>query len=94
MLYLRLIGIAGMGLLAWFAYGWGWNIYTNHIGMAAKIERLERNNRLINSRVTSYQTLIARHKAAAAASKCKAQIEHWVKNPDEIPTKFDPFSQF
>lgn len=90
--YIRL-GIIGALLVAgWFAYGWGSQVISNYGGMAAKIERLERDKALIESRVKSYQTLMARRDAAIEASRCKDQIQHWVKNPDEIPTPFDPFS--
>lgn len=93
LLYIRLAALAGVAAIAWFAYGWGLQVIGTYNDNIAKIERLERNNRLIESRVKSYMTLIARRDAAIAASKCKAQIEHWLKNPDEIPTKFNPFNQ-
>lgn len=90
---IRLIGLASGAIALWFAYGWGSEIISNYTGMAKKIERLERDKRLITSRIASYKTLLARRDAAIEASKCRAQLKHWLKNPDEIPTKFDPFNQ-
>lgn len=91
--WFKLGGFAIAALLAWYAYGWGSQVIENYTEMPKTIERLTRDKALIESRVKSYQTLLARRDAAIAASQCKAQIEHWVKNPDEIPTKFDPFNQ-
>lgn len=91
--YVRLIGLVGMGLAVWFLYGWGHQVIANYTEMPKTIQRLERDKALLESRVTSYQTLMARRDAAIEASKCKAQIQHWIKNPDEMPTKFDPFNQ-
>lgn len=93
LLYGRLIAFGVMALAAWFAYGWGLQVIDNYTEMPKKIERLERDKALIESRVKSYQTLMARRDAAIAASKCKDTIQHWVKNPDEIPTPFDPFKR-
>lgn len=93
MLYLRLAGLVGGAIAVWFLYGWGHQVIENYTEMPKTIERLGRDKALLESRVKSYQTLMARRDAAIEASQCKAQIQHWVKNPDEIPTKFDPFNQ-
>lgn len=93
MLYLRLFGLVGSAIALWFVYGWGSQIITNYTEMPKRIQQLERDKALIESRVKSYQTLMARRDAAIEASKCKEQIQYWVKNPDEMPTKFDPFNQ-
>ena len=90
---IRLVMLAGSALAVWFAYGWGSQIITNYTEMPKKIERLERDKRLIESRVASYRTLMARRDAAIEASNCKDVIKGWVKNPDTMPTKFDPFNQ-
>jgi len=91
--WVRLLGMGAVAIAVWYGYGWGSQIITNYTEMPKKIERLERDKALIETRVKSYQTLLARRDAAIAASKCSAQIEHWIKNPDQIPTKFDPFNQ-
>lgn len=89
----RLLGMAAIAVSLWFAYGWGSQIISNYSRMQAEITTLRRDKALIETRVTSLRTLLARRDAAIAASSCKAQIEHWIKNPDQIPTKFDPFNQ-
>lgn len=91
--YIRLIGLAAVAIAAWFAYGWGSEIIGNYRTMASEITTCQRDKALVESRVKSYQTLIARRDAAIEASKCKVQLQDWVKNPDKIPTKFDPFNQ-
>ena len=91
--YLRLGLSAALLVGLWFAYGWGSEVISNYGGMAAKIERLERDKKLIESRVASYQTLLARRDAAIDASRCKDTIRDMVKNPDKIPTPWDPFNR-
>jgi len=91
--WLRLGGLAVGAIALWFAYGWGVEVIGSYRSMASEIALLKRDKALIESRVASYKTLMARRDAAIEASKCKAQIQYWVKNPDEIPTKFDPFNQ-
>lgn len=89
----KLVGLVGAGIAVWFLYGWGHQVIENYTEMPKKIERLERDKKLIESRVASYQTLMARRDAAIEASNCKATIQNWIKNPDAMPTKFDPFNQ-
>jgi hypothetical protein len=88
---LRMLPYAALGLAIWFAYGWGSQIIQNYSDMAMQIERLERDKKLIDSRVESYKTLLARRDAAIAASTCKAKIEYLIKNPDKIPSTKSPF---
>lgn len=88
---LRMYAFVGLALGAWFIYGWGSEVISNYGNMAKKIERLEHENKLITSRVASYQTLLARRNSAIAASKCKVQIEKWIKDPDLIPGQVNPF---
>lgn len=90
---IRIIGLLGTGLAIWFAYGWGHQIIENYGAMQHEITTLKRDKALIESRVTSYQTLLARRDAAIEASTCKDRIQYLIKNPDQIPTKFDPFNQ-
>jgi hypothetical protein len=92
-LYPKLIMYAGTALVAWFIYGWGFEVINRYTEMPKTIQRLERDNTLITTRVASYRTLLARRDAAIAASKCSAQIQDWVKNPDTIPTEFNPFNK-
>lgn len=91
--WLRLGAMGAVLVAGWFLYGWGSEVIGNYGRMAAKIERLERDKALIESRVASLRVLNERRDAAIEASRCKDQIKNWLKNPDEIPTKFDPFNQ-
>ena len=91
--YIRLGLSAAVLIGLWFAYGWGMEVISNYGEMAAKIEKLERDNKLIESRVASYKTLLARRDAAIEANTCKDRIQYMIKHPDEIPTKWDPFNQ-
>lgn len=91
--WLRLIWIIGPAVVAFFVYGWGSQIITNYTEMPKQIQQLKRDKALILSRVGSYQTLLARRDAAIEASQCKVQIQKWIKDPDTIPTPFDPFNQ-
>ena len=83
--YIKIGALIGVAAVTWFAYGWGKQIIDNYGAMAVKIERLERDKSLIESRVASYQTLLARRDAAIAASRCEEQIKKFIKDPDLIP---------
>lgn len=85
--YVKIGILLCVGVITWFGYGWGKQIITNYGEMAAKIERLERDKALIESRVSSYQTLLARRDAAIDASRCADQIKKFIKDPSLI---FDP----
>lgn len=77
----------------WFLYGWGSQVVANYGAMAAKIERLQRDAALRETRLASRQTMIERRDAAIDASKCKAQIRAWIKDPDMLPGfRKDPFT--
>lgn len=89
--YIKIGALIGVAAVTWFAYGWGKQIIDNYGEMAAKIERLERDKALIESRVESYKTLLARRDAAIAASRCEEQIKKFIKDPSLI---FDPKKPF
>lgn len=63
----------------------GWSFANNYMKMSAEIARLEHAISLREARELSHLRMIERRNDAIAASKCKQQIEHWVRNPDEIP---------
>lgn len=88
----RLIGGGLLALVIWFAYDAVHTVIDNYTAMGAKIERLEHTNSLLTSRLDSYNLRIARRDEAIAASKCRATIQDWIKNPDKIPHKSDPFA--
>lgn len=89
--YLRMGGLIAAATLAFFIYSWGSEVITNYGRMAAQIERLQRDNTLILSRVDSYKTLLERRDAAIAASRCAEAIRSMIKNPDTIPRPSTPF---
>lgn len=89
--YVKIGVLVVVGAIMWFAYGWGKQIINNYGEMAAKIERLERDKALIDSRIDSYKTLLARRDAAIAASRCEEQIKKFIKDPSLI---FDPKKPF
>lgn len=71
----------------------GWSLVTNLRDQQDVIAELRRKADLTDSREASYVRRIERRDAAIAASACKAQIERWVRNPDEVPQPFNPFNQ-
>lgn len=89
----RTIVYGGIGLVALFAYGWGSQVINSYSSFAANNALLQRQLTLQQSREKSLRTLLERRNQAIAASKCKDQIERWVKDPDSIPKPFDPFNQ-
>lgn len=89
--YLRFGGLIAGAAVAFLVYSWGAQIITNYGQMAAQIERLQRDNTLILSRVDSYKTLLERRDAAIAASRCAEAIRAMIKNPDTIPRPSTPF---
>ena len=58
-----------------------------------QIQVLERKNELAESKIKAYMRAQERRDAAINASPCKAQIQRWMKNPDEVPGQFKPFEQ-
>lgn len=86
------LGIAAALLVAgWFVYGWGIEVINHYNALQIQNTTLKRDKALIESRVASYQTLLARRDAAIAASQCKAQIQYYIKNPERIPNLKDAF---
>lgn len=91
MFWLRLLPYGVTGLIALYAWGAGSTVIDNYTTMSAKIERLSHENKLYKSRLESYNLRIERRDQAISASKCKAQINQWLRNPDQIPLPADPF---
>jgi hypothetical protein len=77
----------------YFVYGVATNWLSEYGAANQKLAMCERDNRMLESRVKSWQLLKERRDEAIAASACKGQIEDWIKNPDEIPKPFNPFNQ-
>lgn len=89
----RLIGLLGIGAVAFFVWGNVQSVIDRYTDMSGKIATLERNNKLLTSRLDSYNLRISRRDEAIAASQCKEKIQYWLRHPDEIPKPFDPFGQ-
>ena len=89
----KLAGLAGLGIVVWFAYGTVQSVIDRYSNMASQNESLSHTNSLLTSRLASYNLRIERRDEAIQASKCAVQIDHWVHHPDEIPKPFSPFNQ-
>lgn len=86
----RVYLLAALAVGAWFIYGWGSEIIHTYNNNIARITKLERDATLRESRLAVKQTVIERQRAAIDASKCKAQIDRFLKDPDLLK-KLDPF---
>lgn len=75
------------------AGSFGYGFVHNYKEMAGQIVTLQRDLALRDGREASQRRMIDRRDAAIAASQCAAQIQKWVKNPDDIPVPFNPFNQ-
>ncbi len=88
----RLVGLLSLGAVAFFAWGTVQSVIDRYSEMGGKIATLERNNKLLTSRLDSYNLRISRRDEAIAASQCKDKIQYWLRHPDEIPKPFNPFA--
>lgn len=89
--YLIVTAVAAVvGFLGWTAIKAFPESYTE---MARKTQRLEHQLKLKEAEIISKNRMVARRDAAIKASACKAQIEYWVRHPDNIPKAFNPFDQ-
>ena len=80
--YIRIGLLIAFVVAVYLAYQWGSDIITTYNENIVKVARLEREATLRESRLASKQTVIERQRAAIDASKCKAQIDKWIKDPD------------
>jgi hypothetical protein len=82
-----------IALVAFF----GWTaikVFPEYLVDAGKeIADLKRKNELAESKITAYMRAQERRDAAIKASPCKAQIEYWIKNPDNLPGNWNPHEQ-
>lgn len=86
-----MFGIFAIALAAAATFGWSWvDTYQKNL---ISLTQCTHQSQLFKQREESYKQRIERRDAAINASQCKAQINHWVRNPDEVPQKFDPFNQ-
>lgn len=91
--WFRLGGLVVIAGLVYFAYANVQSVITRYTNMSGEITALTKENKLLKSRLDSYNLRISRRDDAINASKCKDQINKWVRHPDDIPQPFNPFNQ-
>lgn len=88
------VGIAGLLAIATFL---GWTAIKTFGGdvakLSAQITTLQRENELQKSKIAAYVRAQERRDNAIAASPCKAQIQFWMKNPEQLPGVWNPHEQ-
>lgn len=88
-----LIGAAVLSVIGFL----GWTAIkvfpSSLIEAGQRIKELERKNELAEAKITAYMRAQERRDAAIKASPCKAQIEFWIKNPDNLPGTWNPHEQ-
>ena len=84
----------GLAVALWFVYGWGSSIISTYNSNIVLVTKLQRDAALRESRLASKQAVIERQRAAIDASKCKAQIDKLLKDPDLLKKRdvFNPDS--
>lgn len=87
------IFFGGLGIAALFAVSLAHWLPAHISDLSRQLAEEKHQVELIDARATAYQRGNERRDAAIAASKCKDQIQYWVRHPDEIPGQFDPFNQ-
>lgn len=78
--------LVGVGTFAWSYV----DTYQKNL---VELTQCKHQSMLFKQREESYKQRIERRDDAIAASQCAAKIDRWIKNPDELPQKFDPFNQ-
>jgi len=86
-----LVGIFFMALVGVGTFAWSYvDTYQRNL---VELTQCRHSAMLFKQREESYKLRIERRDDAINASQCKATINHWVRNPDEIPQPFNPFNQ-
>lgn len=80
-----------IALLFAFIMTMAWSVVNTYTTILQENVTLKAEIRKYDGRLASYKRMIDRRQAAIDASQCKAQINRWVRNPDDIPQKFEPF---
>lgn len=68
-----------------------WSVVNTYTTVLQENVTLKAKIKTYDGRLASYKRMWERRQAAIDASQCKAQINKWVRNPDDIPKKFEPF---
>lgn len=90
------------GYLFWIKWGFvallfvavatfAWSMMDSYRDAIAENVKLKADIVKFDGRLASYKRMWERRQAAIDASQCKDQINRWVRNPDSIPKKFEPF---
>jgi hypothetical protein len=85
--------IAALGLAGLYVYGLATSTPAQLALKSAQLANCQRDGALKDARERSFRRMIERRDAAINASQCKAKINYWVRNPDEIPKPFNPHEQ-
>lgn len=83
----------GIGAVLLFVATLAWSIPEKIGSLSNDLATSKHQQNLLRARAEALQRGNDRRDAAIKASKCAAQIQHWVRNPDEIPQAFNPFNQ-
>lgn len=89
---IRIIILIAIASGAWIIYDFGSTFVKNYTNFSAQVAKLNNDVRLRDARLTSMQRQVDRRNEAIAASKCATEIQRWINFPNEIPKKFDPFT--
>lgn len=86
-----LVPLVGIG--SFIVWNWGDNVIRTYSNNISKIATHEAEIEKYKRREESALRQRDRRDDAINASKCKDQIQDWVRNPHKIPKPFDPFNQ-
>jgi hypothetical protein len=85
-----LLGVTlGLGVI--YASTAGYQVVQNYTQLSGQIAELKDEKRLWEGRENAHRRMIERRDAAIEASKCSVVIKEWIRKPDSIPEKFEPF---
>ncbi|CAA2141458.1 hypothetical protein [Hyphomicrobium sp. ghe19] len=83
----------GIAAVLLFAVSLAYSLPAKISNLADELANSKHQQNLLRARAEALQRGNDRRDSAIKASKCSEQIQYWVRHPDEIPKKFDPFNQ-
>lgn len=93
MMYLFLFAVAVVIVLGVVAYFVVSGMGSQIASQATTISELKRTLEQRDAKLLAEAGRIDRRDRAISASKCKAQIEDWIRHPEKVPDPFDPFTK-